>query len=52
LKYLATWQGLRGEDLNVALEDETVIVCSKTGQAVVFSAKAVSDEEVVVPADG
>jgi len=39
LKYLATWQGLRGEDLDLALEGERVIVCTKTRQAVVFSAK-------------
>jgi len=39
LKYLATWQGLRGEDLDITLDDERVIVCSKTGQAVAFSTK-------------
>ncbi len=39
LKYLATWQGLRGEDLDIDLEGERVIVCTRTGQAVVFSAK-------------
>ena len=38
LKYLATWQGLRGEDLDVPLEGEHVIVCTKTGQAVIFRA--------------
>ena len=45
LKYLATWQGLRGEDLDIALEDEQVIVCSKTGQIVAFSAKLPVEEE-------
>jgi hypothetical protein len=39
LKYLATWQGLRGENLDLALEGERVIVCTKTRQAVVFGAK-------------
>ena len=39
LYYLATWQGLRGEDLDVELEGERVIVCTKTGQAVEFRAK-------------
>ena len=39
LEYLATWQGLRGEDLDIVLEDEQVIMCSKTGQTVTFSAK-------------
>ncbi len=45
LSYLATWQGLRGEDLDLALEDERVIVCTRTGQAVVFSAKLPRDDE-------
>lgn len=45
LQYLATWQGLRGEDLEIALEDKRVLVCSKTGQAVVFSAKLPVEEE-------
>lgn len=39
LKYLATWQGLRGEDLDIGLEEEVVIVCSRTEQRVVFTAK-------------
>jgi hypothetical protein len=39
LNYLATWQGLRGEDLDIVLDDVREIVCSKTGQGVVFSAK-------------
>ena len=45
LSYLATWQGLRGEDLDLALDEERVIVCTRTGQAVVFSAKLPKDEE-------
>jgi hypothetical protein len=45
LKYLATWQGLRAEDLNLAFEDERVIVCTKTGQTVVFGAKLLEDKE-------
>jgi hypothetical protein len=44
LKYLATWQGLRGEDLDIALEGERVIVCTRSGQAVVFSAECPQDE--------
>ena len=28
LKYLATWQGLRGEDLDIALEGDRTIVCT------------------------
>lgn len=45
LRYLATWQGLRGEDLGIDLEAERVIVCTRTGQAVVFSAKLPEDED-------
>ena len=45
LQYLAAWQGLRGEDLDIAIEGERVIVCTKTGQAVVFSAKLPDDEQ-------
>jgi len=47
LQYLATWQGMRGEDLDLALEGERTIVCTKTGQAVVFSAKFAEDEEML-----
>ncbi len=45
LNYLATWQGLRSEDLDIPLEDERLLVCSKTGQAVAFSAKLPIEEE-------
>lgn len=38
LNYLATWQGLRGEDLDIVLEAEQVVICSRTGQAVAFCA--------------
>jgi hypothetical protein len=38
LQYLAQWQGLRGEDLDIDVDGECIIECSKTGQAVVFSA--------------
>lgn len=43
LNYLATWQGIRGEDLDIDLDGECVIVCSKTQQAVTFSAKLPTD---------
>jgi hypothetical protein len=46
LSYLATWQGLRGEDLDIDLEGEVLIVCSKTGQAVLFGAQLPPDEDV------
>lgn len=45
LFYLATWQGIRGENLDINLEGERVIVCSRFGQAVVFSASLPKDEE-------
>jgi hypothetical protein len=45
LRYLATWQGLRGEDLDLALDKERIIKCSKTGQIVVFSSKLILDDE-------
>lgn len=45
LRYLATWQGMRGEDLDIDLEGETTIVCTRTGQPVVFSARLPEDEE-------
>lgn len=44
LKYLATWQGLREEDLDIDLERETPMHCSRTGQLVIFT-RDVPDEE-------
>lgn len=44
LKYLATWQGLCGEDLDIDVNEELAIVCSKTGQTVLFSAKLPLEE--------
>lgn len=40
LFYLATWQGLRGEDLHVDLGREVTHICSKTGMHVIFTADA------------
>jgi hypothetical protein len=37
LEYLATWQGLRGEDLNIDRDGSITLVCTRTGQAVTFS---------------
>jgi hypothetical protein len=37
--YLATWQGLRGEALNIDLTKKLFIVCSKYNQKVVFKPK-------------
>jgi len=37
LYYLAQWQGLRGEDLDIDLSHEPVLTCSRTGTRVTFS---------------
>lgn len=38
LNYLATWQGLRGEDLFIDTEKEVMLVCSRTKMSVTFTA--------------
>jgi hypothetical protein len=35
--YLAQWQGLRGEDLNIDLSEEPEIICSKTGMKIIYT---------------
>jgi hypothetical protein len=37
LKYLAQWQGLRGEDLRVQADRETTLTCARTGMVVTFT---------------
>ena len=37
LFYLAQWQGMRGEDLNIDLSHERELVCSKTGMKVIYT---------------
>jgi hypothetical protein len=37
LFYLAQWQGIRGEDLDIDLSQETELICSKTGVKVIFT---------------
>lgn len=37
LKYLAQWQGLRGEDLDVDLGEERVLTCARTKMVVTFT---------------
>lgn len=37
LYYLAEWQGLRGEDLDIDLSQEPELTCSKTGMKVTFT---------------
>jgi hypothetical protein len=41
---MAKWRGLRGEDLDLALDGGVVIVCSRTKQTVAFCAVAGVDE--------
>lgn len=50
-QYLATWQGLRGEDLDIVINEETRIVCAKTGDVVIFSARVPVEEDEAVPDD-
>lgn len=45
LQYLATWQGLRAQDLDIALEYEQLVVCSKTGQTVAFNSELRVEEK-------
>jgi len=40
LNYLAQWQGLRSEDLNINLSEERETICSKTKIKVIFTADA------------
>lgn len=37
LNYIAQWQGLRGEDLNLDLDGEIVLTCTKTDMRVTFT---------------
>jgi hypothetical protein len=36
-KYLAEWQGLRGENLDIDLAEEVTLRCSRTGMTVIFT---------------
>ena len=37
LNYLAKWQALRGEDLNIDTEEERVLTCTKTNIEITFT---------------
>lgn len=37
LWYLAQWQGLRGEDLDIDIAAEVTMVCSRTGMKVLYT---------------
>lgn len=45
LQYLATWQGMRGEDLDIDLDGERIIVCTRYQQAVTFTGAVSVDED-------
>lgn len=38
LNYLAEWQGLREEDLDIDLSEEVALVCGRTGMTVIYTA--------------
>ena len=44
LQYLAQWQGMRGENLSIDVDAELTLICSRTGQSVVFSSTLTDDE--------
>ena len=37
LFYLAMWRGLRGEDLDIDLDEEVTLTCTATGMKVIFT---------------
>lgn len=37
LNYVAQWQALREEDLNLCLDEEIILTCTKTGVKVTFT---------------
>lgn len=37
LSYLAMWQGLRGEDLNIDASEEIALNCTASGMTVIFT---------------
>ena len=43
LQYLAQWQGMRGENLSIDVDAEVILICSRTGQSVVFSSTLTDD---------
>jgi hypothetical protein len=44
-RYLAMWQGLRGDDLNIDTDAEVVVWCSASGLSVTFSKAATLTED-------
>jgi len=35
-RYLATWQGLCGEDLDIEIESQVTLICTRTKRPVIF----------------
>jgi hypothetical protein len=44
MQYLATWQGMRGEALNLDIDATYSLVCSRTGQIVEFQSHSLPVE--------
>ena len=42
--YLATWPGLRSEDLDIPLDGARKVQCTRTGQIVVFTGRIPDDD--------
>lgn len=49
LNYVAMWQGLRNENLNVSREGVISIKCSATGRSVVFSMQTAAPKPAAQP---
>ena len=52
LKYLAQWQGLRGEDLDIDLGEERALTCSRTKMVVTFTPDRTKYFNQVAEAEG
>jgi hypothetical protein len=54
LFYLARWQGLRNDDLNIDVDADTFLECTKTGQIAKYNStyvtqnEALPDDEVLI----
>lgn len=46
LSYLAMWQGLRGENLDIHIDKETKITCSRTNMNVIYTSDQTKYSEV------
>lgn len=45
LYYLAQWQGLAGEDLDVDMDGSTILTCSNTGVEVTYSKEGTAEDD-------